>query len=326
MNDTATAIAELKTPITPVGALPGQSRGEVMNRAQICSVVIPTFGRPEKLRQTIEALDKQDCRDFEVIVVDDGSPQPITRESLPLSDRFHLRVLRQENSGPAAARNFGARQASGRILLFTDDDCRPSSAWVSTLSREVESHPTALVGSLTFSGLHGNKWSAASQLIIDLVYDHFNGDPDNAYFLASNNIACGKDLFLETGGFDTEFPRAGAEDRDFCDLWRMKKRPIRLRRESLVEHRHAQNFRTFLDLHYRYGCGAYLYQAKRKKRGSGTMSEDLGFHRTLIRTIPRRLQGLGFSTKASLVFALACWQAANAAGFFRTALSTRGTR
>lgn len=177
-----------------------------MSQASLSSVVIPTFGRPEKLRQTIEALGRQDCRDFEVVVVDDGSPQPVTRESLPLSDRFRLRVLRQENSGPAAARNFGARQASGRILLFTDDDCLPCPAWVSTLSSEVASHPTALVGSLTFNGLPGNKWSATSQLIIDLVYDHFNRDADNAYFLASNNLACGKDLFLETGGFDTEFP------------------------------------------------------------------------------------------------------------------------
>ena len=290
-----------------------------MSQSPSVSVVIPTFGRPEKLAATLLALDRQEVEAFEVVVVDDGSPQPVTREALPDLHRFTLRILRQENRGPAAARNFGAEKATGEILFFTDDDCLPSPHWVSALSQEIQSHPEALVGSLTFNGLPDNKWSSASQLIIDLVYDHFNRDPANAYFLASNNMACRRDLFLELGGFDMEFSQAGAEDRDFCDRWRMTKRPIRLIREQLVEHRHPQTFGKFLDIHYRYGRGAYHYQAKRKQRGSGTMAEDLGFHRTLFRSIPNHLRGVRFSAKASRVIGLVSWQLANAAGFLAAA-------
>jgi len=286
-----------------------------MTDRPIATVVIPTFARPEKLAETLRALDRQDYTGFEVIVVDDGSPRQVTRENLPTSDRFTLKILRQENRGPAAARNLGAQQASGEILLFTDDDCLPRPEWVVALTREIQSCPEALVGSLTFNGLPGNSWSSASQLIIDLVYDHFNKDPTNAYFLASNNMACQRKFFLELGGFDTEFPRAGAEDRDFCDRWRMTGRPIRLIREPLVEHQHAQTLGKFLDLHYRYGRGAYLYQARRQQRRSGTMAADLGFHRALMRNIPSHLVGLPFSRKMMRIFALACWQAANAAGF-----------
>lgn len=288
-----------------------------MSQMPLASVVIPTFGRPEKLAETLRALDRQDYTGFEVVVVDDGSPQQVTRENLPASDRFTLRILRQENHGPAAARNFGAHEAHGELLAFTDDDCLPQPRWLSSLSAELKQHPDALVGSITFNGLPENRWSAASQLIIDLVYEHFNRDPDNAYFLASNNMACRRDFFLALGGFDTDFPRAGAEDRDFCDRWRMTGRPIRLIREPLVEHRHAQTLGKFLDLHYRYGRGAYLYQAKRKQRASGTMAEDLVFHRTLIRRTPSHLRGLPVASRVANVFALICWQSANAAGFVR---------
>lgn len=296
---------------------------KTMSQTPLASVVIPTFGRPKKLAETLRALDRQDCTGFEVIVVDDGSPQQVTRENLPASDRFTLRILRQENNGPAAARNLGAQQASGGILLFTDDDCLPRPGWVPALMRELDSQPNALVGSLTFNGLQGNSWSSASQLIIDLVYDHFNRDAENAYFLASNNLACRRDLFLEIGGFDTDFLKAGAEDRDFCDRWRMTKRPIRLIREQLVEHRHAQTFGRFVDLHYRYGRGAYLYQAKRKQRGCGTMAEDLGFHRTLLQGVQSHLVGSPFSTKMARVFGLFCWQAANTTGFLSQAAFRR---
>jgi len=286
------------------------------------SVVIPTYGRSESLRHTLAALAKQDMCGFEVVVVDDGSPEPVTGDVAPTTDIFELRIIRQENAGPAAARNRGAREARGEVLAFTDDDCLPQPTWLSTLIQELTSHHDALVGSLTFNGLPDNVWSATSQLIIDLVYDYFNRDPENAYFLASNNLACRRELFLALGGFDTAFPHAGAEDRDFCDRWRMTKRPIRLLQQPLIEHRHAQTFAAFLNLHYRYGRGAYLYQSKRSERASGTMAEDLGFHRALLVNVSPRLCGLRLLDKVSIVFAIAIWQVSNAIGFVAAA----GTR
>jgi GT2 family glycosyltransferase len=292
------------------------------DRSIKASVVIPTYGRGASLQATLTALADQDFQGFEVLVVDDGSPEPVGLEGWPASRGSELRCIRQENAGPAAARNRGAREARGQILAFTDDDCLPQPEWLSTLAAQIDSHPDALVGSLTFNGLKENPWSATSQLIIDLVYDHFNRNPENAYFLASNNIACRRDLFLELGGFDTEFSKAGAEDREFCDRLRMTGRPIHLVRRPLVEHRHAQTFAKFLDLHYRYGRGAYLYQAKRRQRASGTMAEDMGFHRSLAREVPTHLQRMPISKKIQALFGLAIWQLANAVGFF--AMAARG--
>jgi len=259
------------------------------NARPTVSVVVPSCGR-ESLRACLLALSRQKHSGFEVLVVDDGSPDPVTRESVTANDVFELRIIRQENAGPAAARNHGAREARGTILAFTDDDCLPLPEWLSTLCAELKQHPDALVGSLTFNGLPENSWSSASQLIIDLVYDHFNRDPTNAYFLASNNLACRRDLFLEIGGFDTDFPKAGAEDRDFCDRWRMTKRPIRLIREHLVEHRHTQTFRKV--------CGSSLpLWPRRLSLPSQAKTAGLGIHgrRSGIPPHPRRQGSVAFT-------------------------------
>jgi len=83
------------------------------------TVVIPAWQRHELVREAIESVRSQTCQDFEIVVVDDGSPEPI-RLSLP-DDR--LRIVRHEcNRGPAAARNTGIRAARGELVAFLDSD------------------------------------------------------------------------------------------------------------------------------------------------------------------------------------------------------------
>ena len=78
----------------------------------------------------------------------------------------------------------------------------------------------------------------------------------------------------------------------------------------------------------RYGRGAYTYQAKRRDRHTGSMRDDLGFHRSLPRRVGRWLLGPGsVRRKAGTVAGLVIWQVANAAGFALEALSrVRGKR
>ena len=281
------------------------------------TVVVPTYRRPRQLRACLEALASQRLYEpWEVVLFYEGSPEPPDPDVENLVTARGWRLIRQANAGPSAARNRGVREAQGECIAFTDDDCLPEPAWLETLLRGAQERPNVLVGGTTANGLTGDFFASTSQLIVDLVYDHFNADPDDGYFLASNNIICARECFLAVGGFDESFPRAGAEDRDFCDRWRMRDWPIVWRPEARVEHRHGQSFRQFVDLYIRYGRGAYRYQAIRKGRGSGSMREDLGFHKTLPRRAWRRLkrQG-GVGAKIATVAALGVWQVANAAGF-----------
>ena len=295
----------------------------------VVTIVIPTFGRPLQLQACLASLAEQTLPEpWEVVVVDDGSPQSIEGVALAWTGGLDLRVIRQANAGPAAARNRGVQEARGTWIAFTDDDCRPEPQWLATLVRAAREHPGALIGGATLNGLSSELFATTSQLIVDLVYAHYNADPANSYFLASNNMLCARGYFLSLGGFDPSFPRAGAEDRDFCDRWRIAGWPLIWRPEARVQHRHSQSLRTFIDLHVRYGRGAFFYHAKRKQRESGTIDDDLGFHGTLFRRVRCHLAGrnLHILEQLQLVGALALWQVANAVGFFIEALSVAARR
>ncbi len=91
------------------------------------SVAIPTYNRGERLGPTLDALLASDTSGLdavEIIVVDDGSPEPVAPvvESRVACPPISLRCVRQPNAGPAAARNTGFRASCGEIVLFVDDD------------------------------------------------------------------------------------------------------------------------------------------------------------------------------------------------------------
>lgn len=103
------------------------------------SVVIATYNRANFLRQTIESVLNQSFRDFELIVVDDGSTDDTRR--LIDSCGPKIRYYYQENRGPAAARNLGVRQARATWLAFQDSDDLSTPDHLQVLHDYVEAHP-----------------------------------------------------------------------------------------------------------------------------------------------------------------------------------------
>jgi len=285
----------------------------------LVSVVIPTYNRPEPLGRCLEALSKQSlpAAEFEVIVVDDGSRGTLADVVGPFQNRMNVKLVRQTNSGPAQARNNGVRKAEADLIAFTDDDCRPRADWLAKLVNTALENPGALVGGSTVNGLSGEVPATTSQFIVDLVYVHFNNEPSNAYFLTSNNMLCEKRQFLELHGFDAGFAVAGGEDREFCDRWRSAGFPIIWRQDAVIDHFHSQSLPQFINLHFRYGIGAYRCQSKRRERGAGGMQKDLEFHRSLVRYLRTHLFTRFAAYKAvQILLLMFVWQIANAMGCF----------
>jgi glycosyltransferase involved in cell wall biosynthesis len=115
--------------VTAGGASPDDSEAHAMPedrhhppRPRV-SVVIPTFNRAARIVEAVESIRAQSYRDFEIIVVDDGSTDETPRI---VPDRFgfdpRVRYARRANGGPAAARNDGIRQARGDLIAFLDSD------------------------------------------------------------------------------------------------------------------------------------------------------------------------------------------------------------
>src|SRR5258708_9367917 len=95
------------------------------------SVVTPTHNRLEVLAEVISALVRQEgAPPFEVVVVDDGSTDGTADWLRGRSFDLTLRVLTQENRGPAAARNTGVAVAAGRWVAFLGGDTLPAIGWL----------------------------------------------------------------------------------------------------------------------------------------------------------------------------------------------------
>lgn len=282
----------------------------------LVSVVIPTRNRPDSILACLDALAAQTLpRDrFEVVVVDDGSDPCLVLDPSRWASKCPVKLVRQDNTGPAGARNRGLAEAVGEWIAFTDDDTLPRPDWLATLVAVLERNPGALVGGRTVNGLQDDLFAETSMLVLDLAYAHFNRNTADAAFFASNNMALRRDGFLACGGFDVRFVIA-SEDREFCDRWRMQRRPLVWERGAVVEHRHPQGFSSFCRLHFRYGIGAFHHHALRKARGSGMMGSDLGFHRRLPIAFLRATENRPLALRLALAWRLLLWEVVNAVGF-----------
>ena len=279
------------------------------------SVVIPTHGRPAALARCLAALGRQTFapKDFEVVVVDDGSPVPVSASSGAVA----VRVVRQDRRGPAAARNRGIAEASGTFVAFTDDDCEPAPGWLASLADALSAQPAAGVGGPVVNALPGNACAEASQLLVSFLYDYYNRDGISARFFTSNNLAFARQTLVEAGGFSERYQHAAGEDRELCDRFvsgggRLVFEPL-----AVVHHAHHLTFATFLRQHFTYGRGAWGFRRARAARGRRVEVEPLAFYRELV-AYPVRRHGLWGLRHAAL---LAWAQAANASGFLWEAAS-----
>jgi GT2 family glycosyltransferase len=234
------------------------------------SVVVPTFQRPARLVRCLTALAAQDypAGRFEVVVVNDGGALP-DGPLAPLRERLALTVVHQANAGPAAARNRGVAHAAGEIVAFTDDDCEPAADWLRRLGAALAAEPACMAGGHTVNALRDLPCAEASQLLVDYLYEHFDGtSPARARFFTSNNLALARARFLELGGFDATFPRAAGEDRDLCDRWARHGWPMCLVPEAVVRHAHDMGLSGFWRQHYAYGAAAYHFHHLRARRAA----------------------------------------------------------
>ena len=248
------------------------------------SIIIPTYNRPERLASCLKAIALLDYpRDrFEVIVVDDGSKTPLDEIVVPLKDKINVNLLRQANAGPATARNKGAEIAQGEFLAFTDDDCQPAPDWLKQFAQGFADAPSAMIGGKTINALNDNPFSAASQKLIDYLYDYYNPAKGKDAFFASNNIAMPAAGFQALNGFDVSFPLAAAEDRDFCDRWNLQL-PMLYLPEAQVNHYHNLSLASFWKQHFGYGRGAFCFHQLRANRVAKEVEvEPLSFYFELL--------------------------------------------
>ena len=87
------------------------------------SLIVPVYNRPQEVQELLESLAAQDNRDFEVIIVEDGSTVRCDRIVEQYKSAIDIKYFFKENSGPGLSRNYGAERAEGKYVVFLDSDC-----------------------------------------------------------------------------------------------------------------------------------------------------------------------------------------------------------
>ena len=187
------------------------------------SVVVTHFEQPEQLARTLAALERQTLPPTEVLVADDGSREP---PRVPDG----VRLLRQEDRGfrAAAARDLGARHATGEVLVFLDADTTPEPGFLEALTRLPRLAPDLLaVGRRRHADLAGvgpevpvEEAGPAHELpepawlrdSYDRSRDLLDADDLSSRFVISAVLACSRWWYAQVGGFDTGFSAYGGED------------------------------------------------------------------------------------------------------------------
>ena len=149
------------------------------------SIIIPVYNSADFLNKCIDSLLNQDYNDYELILVDDGSADASYDICRGYADRYeHIRVLRQKNSGPSAARNAGIRQSSGDYLTFVDSDDWVTPDYFSRLKEAVLQDPDLVFfGRLHFDGqkevntvFPEGRFTSRNQIIDFLARNYYRGD------------------------------------------------------------------------------------------------------------------------------------------------------
>ena len=217
------------------------------------SVIVPVFNRPDEVDELLESLSKQSLKDFEVVIVEDGSTVKCKDVCDKYADILDLHYYYKENSGPGQSRNYGVERASGEYVLILDSDAVTPPGFMQAVDDELRRQPTdawggpdaahesftdiqkaisyAMTSFFTTGGIRGGK----KQL-------------DKKFYPRSFNLGVRREVYQQLGGFTKErFSKMSlyGEDIDFSLRIYKNGYSCRLFPEAWLWHKRRTDFRKF---------------------------------------------------------------------------------
>ena len=232
------------------------------------SIIVPVFNRPDEVDELLESLCHQEVKDFEVVIVEDGSKQPCKDVCDKYAGILDLHYFYKDNSGPGQSRNYGAEHAQGEWLIVLDSDVVLPEDYLKAVKKELAEHPCDAWGGP--DAAHDSFTPIQKAISYSMTSFFTTGGIRGGkakldkFFPRSYNMGIRREVYLALKGFskmrfgeDIDFSyrivEAGYKTRLFSDAW--------------VWHKRRTDFRKFFRQVYNSG----IARINLEKRHPGTL-------------------------------------------------------
>ncbi|WP_439483856.1 glycosyltransferase [Cyclobacterium plantarum] len=218
------------------------------------SIIIPVYNRPVEVQLLLDSLCRQTFKDFEVVLVEDGSADTAEPVVEAFREKLLLQYHYQSNSGQGFARNKGMELAQGEYFVFFDSDCIIPPQYLEVLEQAIRKRNLQAHGGPDDADAGFNDWQKAMNFSMTsfLTTGGIRGkmkDPAK-YQARGYNMGFSRTVYEQLGGF--AHPNM-AEDIEIS--LRIKKAGFRLElvSEAFVYHQRKNDFRSFLRQSFQFG-------------------------------------------------------------------------
>jgi len=232
------------------------------------SIIVPVYNRPDEVDELLQSLCEQTVKDFEVIIVEDGSINPCKDVCNKYAGILSLHYYAKENSGPGQSRNYGAERANGEYVIILDSDVVLPSGYLQAIEEELAQQPCEAFGGP--DAAHPDFTPVQKAISYSMTSFFTTGGIRGGkakldkFYPRSFNMGIRRDVYQQLGGFTKM--RFG-EDIDFSYRIVEAGYQPRLLPEAWVWHKRRTDFRKFFRQVYNSG----IARINLEKRHPGTM-------------------------------------------------------
>lgn len=239
------------------------------------SIIVPVYNRPDEVDELLESLTQQAFKDFEVIIVEDGSIKPCKDVCDKYASILDLHYYAKENSGPGQSRNYGVERAQGEYVIILDSDVVLPNGYLQAVDNGINQHPSPNTHHpiIAFGGpdaAHPSFTPVQKAISYSMTSFFTTGGIRGGkakldkFYPRSFNMGIRRDVYQQLGGFSKM--RFG-EDIDFSYRIVEAGYMPRLIPEAWVWHKRRTDFRKFFRQVYNSG----IARINLEKRHPGTM-------------------------------------------------------
>lgn len=217
------------------------------------SIIIPVYNRIDEVRDLLKSLSAQTDKDFEVILVEDGSTQPCASVVEPYKSQIDIKYFYKDNEGRSIARNYGMEHADGQYFLFFDSDCVIPEQYIASLQKSLDAHYVDCFGGpdAAHESFSDTQKAINYSMTSFLTTGGIRGGKVrlDKFVPRTFNMGFSRKVWETVGGFREMF----SEDIDMSTRIRQAGFSIALIREAFVYHKRRISMKLFFKQVYVFG-------------------------------------------------------------------------